>query len=61
MTQEDKELLLIDLCARLPYGVIVQYKGHNNIPKNKILTGSDLECNMEYYKPFLHLMKSMTE
>ena len=26
MTQEDKELLLKDLCARLPYGVIVDYK-----------------------------------
>ena len=26
MTQEEKELLLIDLCARLPYGVIVDYK-----------------------------------
>jgi hypothetical protein len=26
MTQEDKELLLKDLCARLPYGVIVNYK-----------------------------------
>lgn len=24
MTQEDKELLLKDLCARLPYGVIVE-------------------------------------
>ena len=26
MTQEDKELLLKDLCARLLYGVIVDYK-----------------------------------
>lgn len=26
MTQEDKELLLRDLCARLPYGVIIQIK-----------------------------------
>ena len=26
MTQEDKELLLKDLCARLPYGVKVWYK-----------------------------------
>ena len=26
MTQEEKQLLLIDLCARLPYGVIVDYK-----------------------------------
>lgn len=25
MTQEDKELLLKDLCARLPYGVIVRH------------------------------------
>ena len=31
MTQEDKELLLKDICARLPYGVIVDTpkgKGH---------------------------------
>lgn len=26
MTQEEKDLLLKDLCARLPYGVIVDYK-----------------------------------
>lgn len=26
MTQEDKELLLRDLCARLPYGVVIQEK-----------------------------------
>ena len=53
MTEEEKQLLLQDLCARLPYGVIVQYKGHNTIIKNKLLTGSDLDCNMEYYKPYL--------
>ena len=28
MTQEDKELLLRDLCARLPYNVMVDYEGH---------------------------------
>ena len=61
MTQEEKDLLLKDLCARLPYGVIVQYKGHNTIIKNKLLTGSDLDCNMEYYKPYLRPMSSMTE
>lgn len=27
MTQEDKQLLLVDLCARLPYGVKVQVTG----------------------------------
>ena len=26
MTQEQKELLLKDLCARLPYGVVIQEK-----------------------------------
>ena len=61
MTQEEKQVLLKDLCARLPYGVIVQYKGHNSIVKNKLLTGSDLDCNMEYYKPYLRPMSSMTE
>ena len=61
MKQEDKELLLKDLSARLPYGVIVQYKGYNTIIKNKVLTGSDLDCNMEYYKPYLRPMSNMTE
>ena len=28
MTKEDKELLLKDLCARLPYNVMVDYEGH---------------------------------
>ena len=27
MTQEDKDLLLKDLCERLPFGVIVNVKG----------------------------------
>lgn len=27
MTKEDKDLLLKDLCARLPYGVVVNYSG----------------------------------
>ena len=61
MTQENKELLLKYLCMALPYGVTVQYKGHNTIIKNKVLTGSDLDCNMEYYKPYLRPMLSMTE
>ena len=30
MTQENKELLLKDLCARLPYGVIVGYSTKDN-------------------------------
>jgi hypothetical protein len=30
MTQEDKQLLLSDLCGRLPYGVIIAYKEGKN-------------------------------
>jgi hypothetical protein len=30
MTQEEKELLLIDLCGRLPYGVMVGYSTKDN-------------------------------
>ena len=29
MTQEEKELLLKDLCARLPYNPLVEYKGES--------------------------------
>lgn len=39
MTQEQKQLLLIDLCGRLPYGVIVDYKEKEfEIPHWKITT-----------------------
>jgi hypothetical protein len=30
MKQDDRELLLKDLCARLPYGVVVGYSGKDN-------------------------------
>lgn len=39
MTQEEKQLLLLDLCARLPYGVIVDYKENEfETPHWKITT-----------------------
>ena len=39
MTQEEKQLLLKDLCARLSYGVIVDYKENEfEIPHWKITT-----------------------
>lgn len=31
MTQKDKDLLLKDLCARLPYGVIIEHEGNLSI------------------------------
>jgi len=40
MTQEDKQLLLKDLCARLPYGVKVTYpKLSNTMPKEWDVNG----------------------
>lgn len=37
MTQEDKQLLLIDLCARLPYNLYVRIEEFN-VPKNEAIT-----------------------
>ena len=63
MTQEDKELLLVDLCARLPYGVVVELdekfrfnKGTRVLVKELL----DLYC-VEGMKPYLRPMSSMTE
>lgn len=68
MTQEDKELLLEDLCAKLPYGVkgIITYNGDKNIFTVKgifnILFLSDTECcKVEDFKPYLFPLSSMTE
>lgn len=69
MTQEEKELLLKDLCARLRYGVICKMWGskEENALEAKF-TASDyasLESNspysLEYCKPYLRPMSSMTE
>ena len=68
MTQEDKELLLKDLCARLPYGLKVWNSEFldsiEEYHPNEILTIS----NLDYYikesievKPYLRPMSSMTE
>ena len=56
MTQEEKDLLLKDLCARLPYGVIV--KDRNGV---HVLTRGNTELGTEYIKPYLRPMSSMTE
>lgn len=67
MTQEEKQLLLKDLCARLPYGVKLRYvedlvvkkESHiitlNNIYLEHILNG-DADI-----KPYLRPMSSMTD
>lgn len=63
MTQEDKELLLKDLCARLPYGVILNCC---NLVGEKLYT---IDCNglvnndydLEEVKPYLFPLSSMND
>ena len=67
MTQEDKDLLLKDISARLPYGVKVQFDNIDTSPA--ILEGIDNHliicditiCELEDVKPYLRPMSSMTE
>ena len=68
MKQEDKDLLMKDLCMRLPYGVkgIITFNGDKDIFTVKgiinILFLSDTECcHVEDFKPYLIPISSMTE
>lgn len=64
MTQNDKELLIRDLCARLPYGVIVhlEYDENTSITREMGL-GSlhDIMFDSAEGKPYLRPLSSMTE
>ena len=73
MTQEDKELLLKDLCARLPYNVICQVEFKENGKYNsKVMLLSGIFTDEAYfttkggsiysnkYKPYLFPLSSMT-
>lgn len=69
MTQEDKELLLKDLCSRLPYGV----KGLHRGEKRELLVMDSFgsyqvneydawfDLNSVIFKPYLFPLSSMTE
>ena len=65
MNAEDKELLLKDLCARLPYGVCVHIRYKEGEPCYGKLTPKDIQwfidSNIEVIKPYLRPMSSMTE
>ena len=70
MTQNEKELLLKDLCCRLPYGVKVQTTYINPQTKERKDIGTDVlstvEISMlidgyEEHKPYLFPLSSMTE
>ena len=74
MTEEDKDLLLKDLCGRLPYGVKIQtpadcWTSEKDICELKeIFKGDDglfrigdVGSLIEYSKPYLFPISSMTE
>ena len=59
MTQEDKQLLFIDLCSRLPYGVKV--KCGSEILTLNINWLQMFQYHLDEIKPYLRPMSSMTE
>ena len=81
MTQGEKDLLLRDLCARLPYGVYVEhttsgfrgklhdisvyqrYDNDDTIKDYVCYTNffGDTTCKIEFFKPCLFPLSSMTE
>lgn len=77
MTQEEKELLLKDICARLPYGVKVQVEYDaeefgktveideitmiDKYGKEILLYHASEYFSIEELKPYLRPMSSMTE
>jgi len=69
MNKDDKELLLKDLCAKLPYGVIGLYTWKCKKSYNKELTGNlyDELCfswsstEDSQFLPYLRPLSSMTE
>ena len=72
MTQDDKELLMKDLCGRLPYGVKIQdtyYKSLEPAPiwlldldaQSVRLFADEGYQSIEYIKPYLFPLSSMTE
>ena len=75
MTQEDKDLLLKDLCARLPYGVKVECKWKTPAPNgtygmickldsfllDQIYNMNDSDVPFDEFKPYLFPLSSMTK
>ena len=72
MTQADKELLLKDLCARLPYGIKAKIKYYDGVWELLAIytngttyatrdVGYPIETCFEECKPYLFPLSSMTE
>jgi len=64
MTNEERLLLLKDLCARLPYGVITKNcKKNSDVPAHLLPHVNGIKLLIAEYdlKPYLRPMSSMTE
>ena len=65
MTEENRELLLRDLCARLPYGIRAFYYGVEDEIESVTLNGyvkiGKYSLSIEHIKPYLFPLSSMTE
>ena len=71
MTQEDKELLLKDLCARLPYGIKASYYGAEEeretwdeiegVTLDGYVDIGQYSLPIECIKPYLFPLSSITE
>ena len=64
MTQEEKQLVLQDICGRLPYGVMGLIRIANGNDYNISITGGDIDLLSRHFitiKPYLRSMSSMTE
>lgn len=69
MTEQDKELLIKDLCARLPYEVIIHFNEgigeDDQVLYGCRKNGKHIQFNDGYFvdefKPYLRPLKSMTE
>jgi len=67
MTQEEKQLLLIDLCARLPHGVVIEITSDGGMVEASYDMKLDAELladllhSEDDFKPYLRPLESMTE
>ena len=74
MTQEDKKLLMTDLCARLPFGVKVHIKGLDYEFDSKLVeiyngtgctvkvsSANDMVYDLDEVRPYLRPLDSMTD
>jgi hypothetical protein len=65
MTPEERQLLLKDLCPRLPYNIIIRCTDSDTDYKCFLTTDilHEIQNGYEYYdyKPYLRPMSSMTE